>query len=334
MENTEDAYKVCKYQKQRIYFRIKAKGEEKTMKKMISILILMITFISVLQNIVLGVTELKYADLVKGNPIRTDVEFFENGIWFLIEANYVGYKESKGGYPAYCISHGKDGVEEAGNYRVNIEKLLQDVKSKDIDYIQIWRTIINGYPYKSPEELGVDSIQEAYFVTKQAIYCVMLNRSMDVYRGISEKGNRNVKAIKKLRDIGLNGAQIPPVAGLKVEKSGNWVEESENYVQTYTVKANVDISQYEVSISKGTEKGVFISDSIGNAKLSFKGNETFKVNIPKSQAKQKIDIEFTVKAKCKTYPIFYGVTTVQGTQDYAVTYSEYRRFCSKCEINC
>ena len=197
MENTEDAYKVCKYQKQRIYFRIKAKGEEKTMKKMISILILMITFISVLQNIVLGVTELKYADLVKGNPIRTDVEFFENGIWFLIEANYVGYKESKGGYPAYCISHGKDGVEEAGNYRVNIEKLLQDVKSKDIDYIQIWRTIINGYPYKSPEELGVDSIQEAYFVTKQAIYCVMLNRSMDVYRGISEKGNRNVKAIKK-----------------------------------------------------------------------------------------------------------------------------------------
>ena len=304
------------------------------MKKMISVLILMIIFISVFQNIVLGVTELKYANLIKENSIETDVQFYEDGVWFLIEANYVGYRESSGKYPAYCVSHGKDGVEEAGNYRVNIEKLLQDVKSKDIDYIQIWRTIVNGYPYKTPKELGVNSVEEAYFVTKQAIYCVMLNRSIKLYRGISEKGNRNVKAIERLRNIGLNGTQIPPVAGLKVEKSGNWIEESENYVQTYTVKANVDISQYEINVLKGKDNGVSITDASGNATLSFKGNETFKVNIPKSQAKQKIDIEFTVKAKCKTYPIFYGVTTVQGTQDYAVTYSEYRRFCSKCEINC
>ncbi|MCI9246637.1 MAG: Cys-Gln thioester bond-forming surface protein [Clostridia bacterium] len=229
---------------------------------------------------------------------------------------------------------GKDGVEEAGNYRVNIEKLLQDVKSKDIDYIQIWRTIVNGYPYKSPEELGVDTVQEAYFVTKQAIYCVMLNRSMDVYRGVTEKGNRNVKAIEKLRDIGLNGTQIPPVAGLKVEKSGEWQEEGANYAQAYTVKANVDISQYEVSSLKENGKGIFISDANGKAKQSFKGGEIFKINIPKSQANQKIDIEFTVKAKCKTYPIFYGETTIPGTQNYAITYSEYRRFCSKCEINC
>ncbi len=304
------------------------------MKKIISILILMITFISVFQNIVLGVTELTYADLVKGNPIKTDVEFYEDGFWFLIEANHIGYKDSKGDYPAYCISHGKDGVEEVGNYRVNIEKLLQDVKSDDINYIQIWRTIVNGYPYKTPKELGVDTIQEAYFVTKQAIYCVMLNRSMDLYRGISEKGNRNVKAIEKLRNIGLNGTQIPPTAGLKVVKSGDWIEEGDNYIQTYTVKANVDISQYEVSILKGTEKGVFISDNNGNAKLSFKGNENFKVNIPKSQVNQKIDVEFTVKAKCKTYPIFYGETTVKGTQDYAITYSEYRRFCTEGETNC
>lgn len=294
------------------------------MKKIISVLILMIIFISVFQNIVLGVTELTYADLVKGSPLQTDVEFYENGIWFLIEANYVSTKE--GVHPAYCVSHGKDGVEEAGNYKVNIEKLLQDVKSKDIDYTQIWRTIVNGYPYKTPKELGVDTIEEAYFVTKQAIYCVMLNRSMDVYRGLSERGNRNVKAIEKLRNIGLNGTQTPPTAGLKVEKSGDWIEDGGYYTQTYVVKANVDISQYEISGLKGNEKGVFISDNTGNAKLSFKGNETFKVNIPKSQANQKLDIEFNVKAKCKTYPIFYGETTVKGTQDYAITYSEYRRF--------
>ena len=308
--------------------------QKKLMKKIISVLILMIIFISVFQNIVSGVTELTYADLVKGNPIKTDVEFYENGIWFLIEANHIGYKGSKEDWPAYCISNGKDGVEEVGNYRVTIEKLLQDVKSKDVNYTQIWRTIVNGYPYKTPKKLGVDTIQEAYFVTKQAIYCVMLNRSMSLYRGISEKGNRNVKAIEKLRDIGLNGTQTPPTAGLKVEKNGEWVEENTNYTQAYTVKANVEISQYEIKILKGMDNGVLITDTNGNEKLSFQGGETFKVNIPKSQASQKIDIEFAVKAKCKTYPIFYGETTVKGTQDYAITYSEFRRFCSKRKINC
>ncbi|MCI9039563.1 MAG: hypothetical protein HFJ29_06830 [Clostridia bacterium] len=77
------------------------------MKKIISVLILMIIFISVFQNMVLGVTELKYADLVKGESFETDVQFYENDIWYTIEANYVCYASDKGEYPAYCVSHRK-----------------------------------------------------------------------------------------------------------------------------------------------------------------------------------------------------------------------------------
>ena len=69
------------------------------------------------------------------------------------------------------LAIGKDGVEEAGDYRVELDKLLQEVTNKDINYTQVWRTIVNGYPYKTPKELEVQSKEEAYFVTKQAIYC-------------------------------------------------------------------------------------------------------------------------------------------------------------------
>ena len=63
------------------------------------------------------------------------------------------------------------GVDELGDYSVSIKKTLDDVR--------VWRTIINGYPYKSPSQLGVSSDLDAYVATKQAIYSVLLNR--DVY---------------------------------------------------------------------------------------------------------------------------------------------------------
>ena len=176
---------------------------------------------------------------------------------------------------------GKDGVEEAGNYRVNIDRLLQDVKSEDINYTQIWRTIVNWYPYKTPKEMGVESKEEAYFVTKQAIYCVILNRSMDLYRGINERGNRLVKAIEKLKNIGLYGMEVPQEAGLQVTKKGELLEEKEHYSQTYMVTANVDIGQYEVKIFDKYKEGIFIADSSGKMKEVFQPGENFKVVIPK-----------------------------------------------------
>ena len=231
------------------------------------------------------------------------------------------------------LAIGKDGVEEAGDYRVELDKLLQEVTNKDINYTQVWRTIVNGYPYKTPKELEVQSKEEAYFVTKQAIYCVMLNRSMDLYRGFTERGNRLVKAIEKLKNIGLYGTQVPQEAGLQASKEGELLEEKEHYSQAYTVTANVDISQYEVELNDQYKSGIFIADSSGKLKQKFQSGETFKVMIPKAQANKPIDLEMTIKAKCKTYPIFYGVTTIQGTQDYAITYSAYGDFTKKVKLN-
>lgn len=288
------------------------------------------------QNIILGTTNTKNINLEESNSIETDVQLYVEGAWTTMEASYIRYRDSTGDV-AYGISKmkkedgtevKKDGVKEAGNYPVTIDKLLKDAKSEDINYIQLWRIIVNGYPYKEPKDLGVDTIQEAYFITEQAIDCVMLNRKVgERYRGTSQQGNHIVKEIEKLTNIGLNGEQMPLVSNLRVKESKDeeWVEENKNYTKTYIVDDNVEISQYEVKILKGNEYGVHITDSNGKSRLSFKGGEVFKVNIPKSQFDKKIDIEFDVTAKCKTYPIFYCKTTVEGTQDYAITDGEFRR---------
>ena len=76
---------------------------------------------------------------------------------------------------AYCMDPDLDGVgwlpgEEEG-YDVNIDHLLEDER--------LWRVYKNGYPYVTPEQLGVETEDDAYLATKQAAYCIIKGRTLD-----------------------------------------------------------------------------------------------------------------------------------------------------------
>lgn len=267
------------------------------MKRIISVFVLMIILLSSLQGIVFGAMQIDSADLKSGKIIDTNVEFYDGKEWFELEAKYIYYETNGKEYPAYCISHGLDGVDEKGNYSVDVSKLLNDVK--------IWRTIVNGYPYKTPQEMGLKDKYEAYFATKQAIYCVILNRDISLYKGITENGKKIVEAIKTLKNIGLNGTQKPENANLKIIKSGSFKEDANYYSQAYTVTSSVSISGFQVDKISNFPEGSFIANSKGNKQTSFNSGETFKVMIPKSKLGKDINGVISISSKCKTYPIFY-----------------------------
>ena len=63
-----------------------------------------------------------------------------------VKVSYVQYTYEGINYPAYCLDKTKPGAEN-GAYTVSVNSMIQDVG--------LWRRIINGYPYKSIEELGV-----------------------------------------------------------------------------------------------------------------------------------------------------------------------------------
>ena len=57
---------------------------------------------------------------------------------------------------------------------------------------------------------------------------------------------------------------------------------------------------------------------------SFNGKESFYIKVQKSQMNKDItNAIINVQGKCKTYPIFYGKTTVAGTQNYALTFDPF-----------
>lgn len=75
------------------------------MKKSISICILMIMFIYIFQNIVLGLTEMDTANIKKGSVIDPEVELFDEDLrWHPMKMNYVYYTSKEGNFPAYSVS--------------------------------------------------------------------------------------------------------------------------------------------------------------------------------------------------------------------------------------
>lgn len=86
------------------------------------------------------------------------------------------------------------GVGEAGAYSVDLTEVL--------DREDIWRAISNGYPYKTPQELGVDNVLDAYMITKRAVHSLLYDVDVETqYRSYDEHGAYIVTKIKELTDI-------------------------------------------------------------------------------------------------------------------------------------
>ena len=271
----------------------------KKISKIISLLMLMIIFISLFQNIVLGTFDISSAIIIADHTIDTGVEFFDGTSWSALEAKYVVYKdENNKKYPAYCVSHGLDGVDERGDYDVDITGILEDTR--------IWRAIINGFPYKSASQIGVDSDDDAYVATKQAIYCVIINRDVSLYRGVTASGRKIVKAIEKLKEIGLHQiSQQPEYGDLIVQKSGTLTEENDHYSQKYKVTSDGNINDFNVSKITGFPNNSYVANSKGESQTSFNVGETFKIMIPKTGFNKNINGTISVTSDCQIYPILY-----------------------------
>lgn len=294
---------------------------KKILKKLVSAIVLVIMFVQNISGIVMAATEISKANLKNDHKITTNIQYFnQDGTWHDIQCNYIAYTHNGKKYPAYCIKHGVDGVDEAGNYTVKISKLLSDEK--------IWRTIVNGYPYKTPAQLGVETADDAYVATKQAVNSVMLNRDVKkYYKGKNAKGKKIVQAIYNISQIGKNGTQKMQDANLKLNKEKNLTKYNDDwYYQEYSVTSNVDISGYVIDAISNFPEGAYISDLQGNGKWQFTAGEKFRIMMKKENIRKDFTGNIHVKGKCKTYPIFFGAAPNSKVQDYAITYDAYGDF--------
>lgn len=299
---------------------------KKTLKRVICILLIIMFILPIFQNVALAamVGQTKLIQYDRTCELNLQYWNADKNRWSYITCSYVYYENNGQQYPAYCLDKGLPGVGDTSSgsglsvdpYNVNITKLMDDVR--------IWRTAINGYPYKTPAELGVVDKYDAFLATKQSIYCILYGTDPETYFHAPNDRAKAIKnAIVNMVNIGRNGTQTPSNVEVSVSKVGNFIEDGEYYSQEYVVNTPVDSGQYTITSTSGLPSGSKITTISNVEKTTFNANEHFKLRIPKNKLTQNLNAIIALQAKCKTYPVFFGETTVPGTQDYLITYDPY-----------
>ena len=292
------------------------------MKKIISILMISIVCISNFIGI-FGTNKVKaaIAPIENAKPYSKGevVLFAYNGIGIGVEVQV--YKKDGVEYPVYCLNKGKKGVEAGFEYTVDVNQLISNQK--------VWRAIINGYPFKTPAELGCNNMQEAYAATKMAVYDAMYNYDLSkftIYKDL-DSHRRCVKAIKKIITNARKSTETKIAATLNIKPEQNsWVVDKidKQYVsKTYSVQASAVNKKYTIALSSSSDARFKITDVKNTEKTEFDTTEKFKVLIPIVDLEKLGEFTLTAKSDLKTMPIFYGESPNPDWQNYAVTVGEY-----------
>ena len=289
-------------------------------KKIVSIIMLILILLNSMQGIVsaFDINSAKIEDL---GDCGYHLQFWDTnqGKWSYIITKMVGYRDNTGIlHYAYCMDVTKPGVGEEESYTINVTEMLKDPK--------VYTAIINGFPYKSASELGVENDYDAFALTKQAVYCILYNRDVRTfYRGGDIRGQKMVDAMDRIVNIARNNPQIPNTSTeLNINKIGDFKKDSKEgyYSQTYSVSGGAEVKDYTVSIENYYD-GTVITDINGNIRNDFSGGEQFKILIPTNNIIENKSISISVTGNVKNYPIFYGKAPSDNLQDYALTYSAY-----------
>lgn len=265
----------------------------------------------------------EFKDIVNLGGCGNHVKYHKDGKDIIINNYLVGFYENAIFHPAYCVNYGIPGVDNDREYGVTVEDISSLANNQ-----AIWRVLINGYPYKTPEEMGFGGDEySAYLATKQAVFAVIDGRDVNNYHGMDDIGDYIVMKIKELVDIGRNGTQTYKDAVISISKVSEASVDNKNsqYIsQVYSLNSEVDVSDINVALNThSAPNGTFIADENNNAKTTFKKGEKFKVLVPKNNITGAINVEISAQGNCKTYPILYGKAPNTDLQNYVLTTDPY-----------
>ena len=287
-------------------------------QKIISSILLIFMIVSQISGVFAAqIGEIK--DIVSLGECGNDLKYTNSeGVTMFVLTHYVVYNENGKQYPAYCLNVNLHGVDDNDSYGVEVGDMSQIANNQ-----AVWRVLLNGFPYKSAQEMGLDNDYQAFAVTKQAVYSVLDGRDTNRYFGATEAGNRMANKIRELANIGRNGTQTytdPVISATANSQAGVDNKDSKYVSQTFTVNSSVNMRDIQI-ILNGTSapEGTKVTDINNNVKTTFNRGEQFKVLVPRVNIRNDINIQFSITGQCETYPILFGKAPNANLQNYVLT---------------
>lgn len=249
------------------------------------------------------------------------VSFTYKGIG--IGVQYVVYKKDGIEYPAYCLNKNLVGVTQEEGAKVTVSKAIENVA--------VWRAVINGYPFKTPEELNCKSDIEAFAATKMAVYDALYTYNWSDFEPLNEQGKRVIEAAEQISKKARSLTDTKVIGEIEIkELTKNWKEDDieKGYIsKRYKIESNIELRKCTVELEGLKINNVKITNKNNELQTEFARNDEFKILIPISELENKpnIDTQFNIiaSAELKTKPVLYGETADSNYQNYALAAGEW-----------
>lgn len=157
-------------------------------------------------------------------------------------------------------------------------------KKQKVSNSTIIEILNNGYPNKTPQELGCDNIEEAYMATQEAIYTIVDNKNIDNYTLYNESGRKVINAMKTILNNSLSADKIITIDAIE----DKWEEEGGYLTKQYRINLLRQIYNSTINIE---ESDIKVTDINGVEKSTFTNEDIIKILIPKDAEIQSLDIK-------------------------------------------
>lgn len=226
-------------------------------------------------------------------------------------------------YPVYCLDVSKPGVAigKLPEYNVTLKDTIKNQ--------EVYRAIINGYPYKTIEELGVKTEEEAFTATKQAVYSMLYNRNVDEYSAINtEAGHRTYNAYRNIVLAARGSNKVYENAKFELKADKEWKKDEENKYLYKNVEVNANLkSNFDIKL-EGDKNNIFklekeqiVGKETDNKKekyiLKIDLKDINKFNILGKEVFK--NLKLTATAEVETNPVYLGKEETGTRQDYAIS---------------
>lgn len=282
---------------------------KKTVKKLFIFAVIMLINMLILINTVQAVENGQEINIYSKGYFNRIIK--KSGV--AIKTTHAVYQENGKEYPVYCLNRELPGVGEVSSYNVKSQGSLQD--------LGLWRVIINGYPYKTLEQLGVASEEEAYIATKQSVYCYIYNTDTNLYSAINDAGTRTIQAMKQILENSRNSNETFETPMIQIEQTEKWEIDSieTQYVsKQYEIKSNKNISKIILDLESQPE-GTKLTDLSNQEKNQFDSDRKFKILIPIKSLIKSGEFKIKIRTQVESKPVLFGEAPSADVQNYALT---------------
>ncbi|WP_431603234.1 SpaA isopeptide-forming pilin-related protein [Bacillus albus] len=202
------------------------------------------------------------------------------------------------GQIAYCLTHGLKSP--------NGEDLPEMGKTDNI----VYRVLLNGYPQKSPEQLGVSNWQEAHYSTQLAIWNALGQLSVSELEhhnaNVEKAANAIIYAANHSQDTQDITMNVIPAEQQKATLKGEFFE-----TNLYVVESNAKNGSFKVQ-TNNAPSGVKIVSENGEAKDQFDLGEKFRILIPKNTKTGEFSLKVASNLNKLQAIAYKGTETIQN----------------------